>query len=128
MNASKIVLKVLGSLLNILLVVLVIVGVLKIGSAAYSFGYRVYTEEPVDAPGNARNVQAYISGGMSALDIGKLLEERGLVDSAELFAIQLMVSDYKDTIKPGTYTLNTGQTAEEMMVVMSSETQSEEEK
>lgn len=62
-----------------------------------------------------------IKEGMSSLELGNLLEEKKLVDSGLLFAIQLFVLDYDDKLKPGTYTLNTSQTAKEMMQVMAEE-------
>ena len=58
---------------------------------------------------------------MSSLEVGNLLEEKKLVDSGALFMIQLLVMDYDDKLKPGTYTLNTSQTAKEMMQVMAEE-------
>ncbi len=55
---------------------------------------------------------------MTALELGGLLEEKRLVENGLLFTIQLQISDYRDKIKAGTYTLNTSQTAKEMIQVM----------
>ena len=67
---------------------------------------------------------------MSARDIGALLEKKGLVRSADLFAVQLKLSSYSKKIKAGVYTLSTSMTAKDMMQVMSAdevtETETEE--
>ena len=54
------------------------------------------------------------------------LEEKGLIRDAKMFYIQEMLSDYKDMITPGTYELNTAMSVEEMLVVISSNADSEE--
>ena len=56
---------------------------------------------------------------MSGSDIGSMLEEKGLIRDARLFAVQLKLSAYSKKIKPGIYTLNTSMTAKEMMEAMS---------
>ena len=40
--------------------------------------------------------------------------------------LRLMLTDYKKLIQPGTYTLNTSMQSEEMMAVMSGETDEDE--
>lgn len=120
MRNSKIVLSVLSSVLSILILMLVVFVFLKAGHAAYDFGYRIFTEPALEeAPGQDMTVD--LKDGMTALEIGSLLEEKRLVESGVLFALQLQISDYRDKIKTGTYTLNTSQTAKEMMQVMAEE-------
>ena len=58
---------------------------------------------------------------MTCLNLRPLLEEKKLVQSGVLFMLQLTVLDYDDKLKSGTYTLNTSQTAIEMMQVMAEE-------
>lgn len=72
-----------------------------------------------ETPGEDKTVK--IKKDMSPLELGNLLEEKQLVDSGALFMLQLHVLDYDDKLKPGTYTLNTSQTAKEMMQVLSEE-------
>lgn len=120
MGNSKVMLNILYSVLSILMIVLIVFVFLKAGDVAYDLGYRVFTEPALEkAPGRDSTVK--IEKGMSALELGNLLEEKQLVDNGLLFAIQLQISDYKDKIKAGKYTLNTSQTAKEMMQVMSEE-------
>lgn len=118
MSSSKIVLKILRVCIGVLIVMLVIFGLMRAGSVAYDMGYRVFTEQPVaSAPG--RDMVVEVREGTSALSLGKLLEEKGLVRNAHLFMIQMNLSAYAKKVKPGVYTLNTSQTPKEMLIVMS---------
>lgn len=120
MGNSKVMLNILYSVLSVLMIVLIMFVLLKAGDVAYELGYRVFTEPALEkTPG--RDLTVEVKKGMSALEMGNLLEEKRLVDNGLLFAIQLQISDYRDKIKAGKYTLNTSQTAKEMMQVMSEE-------
>ncbi len=83
----------------------------------YDYGYRIFTEEPVSA-GNGRTVTVQVTEDMSAFDIGKLFESKGLVRDWKLFAMQYYLSEYKKDVEPGTFQLSTAMTAEEMMAAM----------
>lgn len=126
MSTSKVVLHILGVCISILVFVLVAVGLIRMGTLAYDTGYRVFTEQPMEkAPGT--DVVIEISKGMSDIALGTALEEKGLVKDAYLFAIQMKLSVYANKVKPGLYTLNTSQTAREMLQIMAAETESEDE-
>ena len=73
-----------------------------------------------------RDVVVIIEKGMGNLEVGAELESKGLVRDGNLFMIQLMLSAYKDEIKPGTYILNTSMTPKEMMIIMAEEPEVEE--
>ena len=60
-----------------------------------------------------------ITKDMSFGEIAKLLEEKKLIKDKNVFRIQYMLSEYKGEIEPGSYVLNTSQTAEEMLRVVS---------
>ena len=91
----------------------------------YNYGFRIFAEEAVDRkPGIDVNVA--IVEGKSVKEIGKLLEEKGLIKSGSLFVWQVKFSEYADDLKPGQYTLNTSMTPYEMMAVMSAEEEDEE--
>ena len=120
MNLNKVVFRFVSISFSILLILLVFIGFVKIGTDCYEFGYRVFTEAPVDAePG--RDVMVQISSHMSDMDIAKELKEKGLVEDAKLFYVQLKVSAYSGKLHDGVYTLNTSMTARDMMVVMAAE-------
>ena len=91
---------------------------MKVGTYCYDFGYRIFTEEAIDEePG--RDVVIQITDDMSGMDIAKELKDKGLIQDARLFYVQLKVSAYSKKINPGVYTLNTSMQARDMMVEMS---------
>ena len=118
MDMKKVIFKFVSISFSILITLLVVLGLFKTGTYCYDFGYRLFTEEPMEAaPGT--DVVVQISEDMSGYEIGKLLEEKGLVEDGLLFYAQLKLSAYAKDLNPGTYTLNTSMDANEMMAVMS---------
>lgn len=130
MSARKIVMRVVSISFSILVIILVIFALTKLGSYAYQFGYRVFTEQPVST-GEGREVVVRLDAGMDGKAVGEMLERKGLIRDASLFAVQLRMSAYNGKLKPGIYMLSTSMTAREMMQVMSpaeKETETETEK
>ena len=120
MKDSRITLNILSSSLIVLVMVLIVFVLLKAGEVAYEMGFRVFTEPAMDAsPG--RDVAVRVEKEMSGLELGSVLEEKKLVDNGVLFAIQLRLSAYAGKLKAGTYTLNTSQTAVEMIRLLAGE-------
>lgn len=118
MDSRKVTTTVLGTVIKIAIAAVVVFAVYKLAIFAYDFGYRVFAEPAVDAaPGT--EVTVTIEEGQSPGNIGKMLEAKGLIESSTLFTVQELLSEHKDGIQPGVYTLNTAQTAEEMLAVMS---------
>ena len=83
----------------------------------YDYGYRVFTEPAVSA-GEGRTVTVAVTEDMSPSDIGRLLEDRGLVRDGRLFTIQYYLSEYRKDVGPGIFELSTSMTAEEIMAAM----------
>lgn len=122
MKLNKLVLKFVSISFSILVMLLVVIGLIKLGSFCYDFGYRVFTEGPVEEkPGT--DVTVDVTGDLSEYQIGKLLKKEGLIRDANLFYVQLRMSAYHGKLKTGTYTLNTSMTAKDMMVVMAAESE-----
>lgn len=125
MRTSKMVLHILNVCIGILVFMLVVFGLVKLGNASYTMGYRVFMEPPMAGePGEDKVIE--VTEGMSSLALGRTLQEKGLVDNAYLFVIQMQLSAYAKKVKPGTYTLNTSQTAREMLIIMSADHKSED--
>lgn len=100
-----------------LILAFVIMGIYRAGQKAYDFGFRIFTEEAMTSePG--RDVAITIVQGDSVMDVGKDLEEKGLIRDAKLFWVQKKCSEYDADIKPGFYTLNTSMTAEDMFAII----------
>lgn len=104
----------------------IIVYVLRISTAAYDYGYRVFAETPVSL-GEGRTISVYIEDGDSAKEVGEMLQEKGLIRDARLFRIQELLSENRGKIKPGIYDLSTSMTAQEMLAVISPEEEEESE-
>ena len=120
MKIDKMVMRTVTIILMVVLVILVVMLVYKGAMLAYDYGYRVFAEEPVDeAPG--WDIVVTIDEGMDAKAIGQYLENKGLIKDGTLFYLQNILSKYKDDLKAGDYVLNTSMTSEEMMAVLSEE-------
>ncbi len=88
MKLNKLVLKFVSISFSILVMLLVVIGLIELGSFCYDFGYRVFTEGPVDEkPGT--DVTVDVTADMSEYQIGKLLKKEGLIRDANLFYVQL---------------------------------------
>ncbi len=121
---------VVGSTVELILKVAVlgfaVVYIFRAATAAYDYGYRVFAEEPV-SQGEGRTISVSISEPVSVKDVGKMLEERGLIRDANLFVIQELLSENHGNIQAGIYDLNTSMTAEEMINVMAADAPEESE-
>ena len=89
----------------------------------YQMGYAIFAQEGVDEPGAGRIIAVEITPGMSASDVGDMLEEKGLIADATIFPIQERLSNYHDKIQPGIYELSTEMTTEEILEAISPETE-----
>ncbi len=121
---SKLIVSVGTTLLKIGAVVVLVLLVYKLSFTAYDMGYRIFADEPMDTVG-ARTVSVAIVEGKTPKDIGRILEEKGLIRDANLFVFQELFSEYHDELLPGVYELNTGMTPYEMMAVMAGQTDDE---
>ena len=123
---KKLLLSVLTTLLKITAAVVLVLLVYKLSFSAYDFGYRIFAEEPVDSIG-VRTASVTIVEGKTPKEIGKILEEKGLIRDGFLFIFQEMFSEYHDELQPGVYELNTGMTPFEMMQIMAGQVEEEKE-
>ena len=105
--------------------VLVVYVIYTGATTCYDYGYRIFTE-PAISSGTGRTVNVAVTEEMSPLDIGELFVSKGLVKDAKLFALQYILSEYREDFRPGVYDLSTVLTAEEMMEVMGTHVEEEE--
>lgn len=122
--------EILGSTVQIIVKVAVfaymVMYIFRAATAAYDYGYRVFAEEPVSF-GEGRIISVYIEGDASALDVGNMLQEKGLIRDGRLFMIQELLSEHHGNIQPGVYDLNTSMTAQEMLEVIAVKPETDEE-
>lgn len=113
-------------LLRLALLILVVVGIFRVGEYAYTYCYSVVSDTAAEEePG--RDVSVSVTSDMSAGKVAKLLERKGLVKSADVFKIQMKVTGYEDKIQPGKYVLNTSMRPREMLKILAGEETEEDE-
>ncbi len=115
-------------LLRVVVIIAIIMVLVMAGKKSYSFGYRIFAEDTVsDPPG--KKIAVTINDGIEASELAKLLKSKGLIRDEKVFQVQYQLSQYKGKLKSGSYILNTSQTSEEMLEVLSAadETESESE-
>lgn len=104
--------------LNILFYVILIMAVIRLSGWAYHFAYQVFGNVTVaSAPGRLATIE--IEEGESTHSVAKELEENGLIVNADSFYVRtkLMMGSEKP-ILPGTYTLNSSMTYDEILAVL----------
>lgn len=126
MNSKEIVGSVFGMAFKIIAAVLIVMFVYKYAFLAYDYGYRLFGEKPITS-GEGRTVTVTIPEGADAQKVGEILETKGLIRDSQLFVLQELLSDYHGEVLPGEFELNTSMTAEEMLAVLSTEPEQEEE-
>lgn len=123
MNAKQVISAFVGMIFKVVISIIVIMVVYRVAINAYAFGYDVFQDLPVDIESQAKVVNVSILEGKSNAEIGEILEKAGIIKSAKVFYVQLMLSDYKDSIKPGIYELKTSMNSEEIMQIIAPESE-----
>lgn len=117
MEVKQVLGAIVAMIARVAIAVAVIVVVFRVAVQSYDFGFRIFAEQPV-TEGEGRTVSVAVLEGKSTMEIGEMLQEKGLINDAKLFYVQEKLSNYKDSIQPGVYELNTSMTAEEMIAIM----------
>ena len=105
----------IGDVVKVVLIIVVIMFCVTMSHRAYEIGYSIFYEAAVDEKGSGRTVEVTVTDGMTAAQVGKLLQEDGLIKDAEVFSYQERFSSYHGKIYPGIYTLSTEMTPSEMI-------------
>ena len=126
MGGKNVTLGIAGLIIRFAVLAVIIAFAYHFAIAAYDFGYRVFAEPPMSSEPGV-DISVAITDDMGTMDVGKLLQEQGLIADAKLFYVQEKMSEYKDMIRPGIYVLNTSMTAEEMLAIIGEEPSEESE-
>ena len=126
MKARYLITAAVVTIIKVVVLAAVVVFIVRGASKAYDFGYRVFADEPISVSGG-RTITVGISENMSVKDIALMLEEKGLIEDADLFVVQELLSAYHGELRPGIYDLGTDMTATQMMEIMSASGQETEE-
>lgn len=123
---QQILLTIVSAVVKILVALWVVNFVYTKAIEAYDFGYRVFTEEAI-SPAPGRDVTIAYTDGKKDKDLAEMLEEKGLSRDANLAYLQILASEYRETMEPGMYTVNTSMTVDEILRAMSPNLEAEEE-
>lgn len=126
MDVKQLIASIFETVIKIVVAVFIIMFVYDTAVKAYDYGYRVFAEEPMTV-GEGRIISIYVKDEDSVRDVGKTLENKGLIRDANLFIVQELLSEYHNKIKPGIYDLNTSMSTEEMLGIMAADSDDEEE-
>ena len=126
MNLKYVVGTTVQIIFKVVLFAFLIMYILRMATLAYDYGYRVFTEPPLSF-GEGRIISVYIEDGSSALEVGEMLQDKGLIRDGRLFMVQELLSEYHGKIQPGIYDLNTTMTAQEMLEIIAQEPETDEE-
>ena len=110
-----------GGFFRFALYLIIAIAVIYIGKSAYDFGYDIFYQQPMDSEEEGRDITVVVEDGDSVYQIGKTLENRGLIRDAKVFVVQEKLSNYSGMLQTGTYILNTSMTPDEMMEILSRE-------
>lgn len=105
-------------LFNILVYVVLVMAVIKASTWTYGFAYQIFGNVTVsEAPGELATIE--ISEGESTRSISEELEANGLVINGDSFYVRAkLTTGAKKPILPGTYTLNSSMTYDEILAVL----------
>jgi UPF0755 protein len=126
MSSKKIVFMIVKTVCSIILLMLIFSFVYSMCSKAYDFGFRIFAEDPV-SPAPGHTVSVAIVEGKSVMEIGEILNSKGLIRDPKLFYFEEFCSDYHGRLQPGIYEFSTSMTPLEMMEIMAASATSDEE-
>lgn len=125
MNVKYLIVTVVETIVKVVIIAAVIVFVMRGATKAYDFGYRVFADTPVSVSGG-RTITIGVAEDASVKDIAEMLMEKGLIEDANLFVVQELLSAHHGDILPGIYDLSTDMTAQQMLEIMSTPKAEEE--
>jgi len=124
MSLKQVFIALLNMIFRLAISCIVVVAVYRAAMYSYHFGYMVFSDSTMEvSPG--RDVGVVVEMDDELMDIGEMLERRGLISDAKIFWVQAILLEYKDKIVPGEYTLNTSMTPEQMLEVLAAAAEEE---
>ena len=118
MSLKQVLIALLNMIVRLVISCAVVILIYRGAMYAYHFGYMVFSDATMEvSPG--RDVSVTVETDDDLKDIGEMLERRGLISDSNIFLVQAMLLEYKDSLIPGVYTLNTSMTSEKMLEIMS---------
>lgn len=126
MKAGQIIGSVVDTVIKLVIIIVVVMFTYRYAVEAYDFGYSVFAQEAISTAEDARVISISITEDATAMDIGKVLAEKGLIKDARLFYVQELLSGHHDELVPGIYELSSDMTSKEMIEVITTQVAPEE--
>lgn len=117
---NKIIRLIISITLNAVIILAGVYIIFSAGNKAYTFGHNIFNEESVTTQEYAREAEVTITDADTSKSIAKTLYNKGLVNDEVIAYLQIVLSDYKDEFKAGTYQLDTSMKPSEMFEIMCS--------
>lgn len=118
MNTRKAAMRVGSICLRVTIFVAVVLGIVLLGQTTYRYTRAVFSDAAFEEePG--KTVRVKIPEDVSGKRLAEVLEKNGLIEDAFVFRIQMKMTDFGDTVKAGTYELNTSMAPSEMFKILS---------
>lgn len=118
MNARKAVRRTGFICIKVAVFILICLGLVYLGQTTYQYTHAVFREAAMEEePG--RNVKITIPENVSAKKFAEVLEENGLIENALVFQMQMKIESFGETVKAGTYELNTSMKPGEIFKILS---------
>ena len=115
-------------ILRILVMLIVVLVIILSAVSVYRFSYNVFLDDAVSSADGGRDIAVKIDEGMSERKVAERLENFGLVEDALVFSLQLrLFKDSGTDIVPGLYTLNTSMTPTEIIQIITTQSEEDEE-
>ncbi len=120
---NKISLAVINIAIKLVFYALVVVLLVVAARQSYAFGHSIfYAPAMEESPG--RDVTVTLTGDESVREVGRILEEDGLIRDDVSFTIQALCYEYK--VKAGEYVLNTSVDSKELIGILNEGREEEE--
>lgn len=114
-NTLKILSFIIRLMLNIIFYIAVIYLITRISQLTYNFTYQIFGQvTSEEAPG--RNVEIQIKKGESTMNVASKLETNKVIVNKYSFYVKAKLKKY--VIMPGTYTVNTSMTYDEIFTTI----------
>ena len=118
-NNRQSILDILMTILKYVVLILCIMVVISYARRFYVIGYSIFAQRPLTEEGMGKEAEIEVTENMSVRQIANQLKKDGLIEDADLFRLQEQFSNYHGKVEPGTYTLSSEMTPDEMLAVMS---------
>jgi UPF0755 protein len=118
-NNRQSILDILMTILKYVVLMLCIMVVISFAKRFYNIGYSIFAQSALAEEGTGKEAEIEVTENMSVRQIANQLKKNELIGDAELFRLQEQFSGYHGEIRPGTYTLSSEMTPDEMLAVMS---------